>query len=70
MYPVFSIVFCTDFNLLLICSAFSTTTNNIQPRATRMLSSILQNDKVALACHYGAIGGLAELGPEVILIRF
>ena len=45
---------------------FSTTTNNIQPRATKMLSSILQNDKVPLACHYGAIGGLAELGPEVI----
>ena len=46
---------------------FSTTTNNIQPRATKMLSSTLQNDKVPLACHYGAIGGLAELGPEVKL---
>ncbi|XP_013408910.1 transcription initiation factor TFIID subunit 6 isoform X2 [Lingula anatina] len=58
-----------DFAARLIaqtCKNFSTSTNGIQTRITKMLSATLQNEKAPLASHYGAISGLAELGPEVI----
>lgn len=49
-----------------ICKNFSTNTNNIQARITKMCSQALQADKAALATQYGAIAGLGELGSEVI----
>ncbi|KAH6940437.1 hypothetical protein HPB50_027587 [Hyalomma asiaticum] len=49
-----------------ICKNFNTSTNNVQTRVTRMFSRALQNDKMPLASHYGAVSGLAELGPEVV----
>ncbi|XP_023237026.1 transcription initiation factor TFIID subunit 6-like [Centruroides sculpturatus] len=49
-----------------ICKNFNTSTNGIQTRITKMLSRALQNEKIPLASHYGAISGLSELGPEVI----
>ncbi|XP_064638740.1 transcription initiation factor TFIID subunit 6-like [Lineus longissimus] len=49
-----------------MCRAFSTSTNNIQTRITRMFTKALQSEKAPLATHYGAIGGLAELGTEVM----
>lgn len=49
-----------------ICKHFNTSTNNVQTRVTRMFSRALQNDKMPLASHYGAVSGLNELGPEVV----
>ncbi|XP_071449000.1 transcription initiation factor TFIID subunit 6 isoform X1 [Hetaerina americana] len=49
-----------------ICKNFNTSTNNIQTRVTRMFSRALQGDKMPLASLYGALEGLAELGPEVM----
>ena len=37
----------------------------MQSRTTKLLSEILANDKAPLACHYGAVAGLGELGTEV-----
>ncbi|KAG8222754.1 hypothetical protein J437_LFUL008152, partial [Ladona fulva] len=49
-----------------ICKNFNTSTNNIQTRVTRMFSRALQGEKMPLASLYGALVGLAELGPEVM----
>lgn len=49
-----------------LCKAFSTPTNSIQTRVTKMFCVALQSDRVPLATHYGAMVGLSELGPEVI----
>lgn len=49
-----------------ICKNFNTSTSNVQTRVTRMFSRALQNEKMPLASHYGAISGLSELGPEVV----
>lgn len=51
--------------LAQICKNFNTSTNNIQTRVTRMLSGALDNDKLPLSSHYGALSGLCELGAEV-----
>ncbi|XP_019867093.2 transcription initiation factor TFIID subunit 6-like [Aethina tumida] len=52
-----------------ICKNFNTSTNNIQTRVTRMFTNaLLQGDKVPITSLYGALQGLAELGPEVIRI--
>ena len=48
-----------------LCRTFSCPTNNIQSRITKTLCKALYNDKAALATHYGAVAGLAELGLEV-----
>ena len=49
-----------------LCRTFSCPTNHIQSRITKTLCKALYNDNAALATHYGAIAGLAELGLEVI----
>ena len=51
-----------------ICKNFNTSTNNLQTRVTRIYSQALQNDKAFLSSLYGAITGLAELGPEVVKV--
>ncbi len=48
-----------------LCRTFSCPTNNIQSRITKTLCKSLYNEKAALATHYGAVAGLAELGLEV-----
>lgn len=48
----------------MLCRTFNTTTNNIQARITKIFTDILEKEK-SLAIHYGAITGLAEMGPEV-----
>lgn len=49
-----------------LCRMFSCPTNNIQSRITKTLCKALYNEKAALATHYGAVAGLAEIGLEVI----
>lgn len=49
-----------------VCKNYTTSTNNIQTRMTKIFSSALNNDKTPLASVYGAITGLGELGNEVI----
>ena len=49
-----------------LCKTFSSNTNNIQIRVTKLFSDILSNDKGPLATHYGALSGLGELGTEVV----
>lgn len=51
-----------------ICKGFTTSTNNLQTRVTRIYSQALQNDKAYLSSLYGAIAGLSELGSEVIKV--
>ena len=51
--------------VLCVFRQFSTNNNNIQARTTKLYSEILSNEKAPLACHYGAIAGLGELGSEV-----
>ncbi|KAG1714654.1 Transcription initiation factor TFIID subunit 6 [Nymphon striatum] len=51
-----------------ICKNFNTSTNGVQTRVSRMFSSALKNDKFPLSCHYGAIVGLHELGPELVKV--
>lgn len=48
-----------------MCKNFNTSTNQLQVRVTRLLSSALDNEKLPLSSHYGAISALCELGPEV-----
>ncbi|XP_070538816.1 transcription initiation factor TFIID subunit 6-like isoform X1 [Ptychodera flava] len=49
-----------------MCKKFSTTINNMQGRMSKLFDKSLQNEKAPLACHYGAVAGLSELGPEVM----
>ncbi|KAK7499297.1 hypothetical protein BaRGS_00009557 [Batillaria attramentaria] len=49
-----------------ICKNFSSNSNNIQARTTKLFVNALQHEKVALATQYGALAGLGELGQEVI----
>lgn len=49
-----------------VCKNYTTSTNNIQTRMTKLFGSALNNDKAPLASVYGAIAGLGELGNEVI----
>lgn len=49
-----------------ICKNYTTSTNNVQTRMTRLFSSALMGDKAPLSSAYGSIAGLAELGNEVI----
>ncbi|XP_071480217.1 transcription initiation factor TFIID subunit 6-like [Diadema antillarum] len=49
-----------------MCRKFSTTTNNMQPRISKTFDDALCKDKAPLATLYGALVGLAELGPEVM----
>ena len=49
-----------------LCRMFNCPTNNIQSRITKTLCKALYNEKAALATHYGAVAGLAELGLEVM----
>ncbi|ESO12730.1 hypothetical protein HELRODRAFT_93424, partial [Helobdella robusta] len=58
-----------DFAARLICQVcknFNTSTNQLQSRITKMLSTTLQNESAPLATHYGAIICLGELGQEVV----
>jgi transcription initiation factor TFIID subunit 6 len=54
--------------LAQLCKMFSTSTNTIQARITKMLSTVLQTDTAPLATHYGAIVGIGELGHEVVKV--
>ena len=49
-----------------VCKTFSSNTNNIQTRVTKLFSDLLSNDKGPLATHYGALSVLGELGTEVV----
>ncbi|XP_050408813.1 transcription initiation factor TFIID subunit 6 [Patella vulgata] len=49
-----------------ISKNFSTNTNNIQARTTKMYTQALRDERSALATQYGAVAGLGELGAEVI----
>lgn len=49
-----------------LCKTFSTSTNNIQVRVTKIFSQALQSEKSPLPTQYGAIVALGELGTEVI----
>jgi transcription initiation factor TFIID subunit 6 len=51
--------------LAQLCKNYNNTTNNIQIRITRLLSSCLDNPKMSLSSQYGAFSSLCELGPEV-----
>lgn len=41
--------------------------NTLQPRLTKTLLNALLDPKKALTQHYGAIQGLAALGPNVVI---
>ncbi|ESO95221.1 hypothetical protein LOTGIDRAFT_175212 [Lottia gigantea] len=49
-----------------ISKNYSTNTNNIQARTTKMYTQALQDERSALATQYGAVAGMGELGAEVI----
>ncbi|ELU17490.1 hypothetical protein CAPTEDRAFT_183030 [Capitella teleta] len=49
-----------------VCKQFSSSTNSMQSRVTKIFTTSLQDEKAALASHYGALTGLGELGTEVI----
>ncbi|KAI5067137.1 hypothetical protein GOP47_0017665 [Adiantum capillus-veneris] len=49
-----------------ICRRFGHSYHNLQPRITRTLMQALLDPKRALTQHYGAIKGLAALGPRVV----
>ncbi|XP_041483509.1 transcription initiation factor TFIID subunit 6-like [Lytechinus variegatus] len=49
-----------------MCRKFSTTTNNMQARISKTFDESVSKDKAPLATIYGALVGLAELGPEVM----
>ncbi|CAG7837796.1 unnamed protein product, partial [Allacma fusca] len=52
-----------------VCRNFTSSSNNIQTRMTRIFSKALMSntaDDMSLASVYGAITGLGELGPEVV----
>ena len=46
---------------------FSNSTNNVQPRLTKLFIKALTDKHLSLGSYYGAIAGLGELGTEVIL---
>ncbi|XP_018589295.1 transcription initiation factor TFIID subunit 6-like isoform X1 [Scleropages formosus] len=52
-----------------ICKTFSTTNNNIQSRITKTFTKSLLDDKTQWTTRYGSIAGLAELGPDVSVIK-
>lgn len=54
--------------LAQLCKTFTTSSNMIQTRITKMLSAALQADTAPLATHYGAIVGIGELGHEVVKV--
>ncbi len=49
-----------------LCKSYSSSTNNIQTRTTKMFTHALQHEDSPLATHYGAIVGLSEMGSEVV----
>ncbi|XP_065207636.1 transcription initiation factor TFIID subunit 6 [Planococcus citri] len=49
-----------------ISKTFNTSVNNIQCRITRLFSDAINNDSSHLPTVYGAIQGLAELGPQLV----
>ncbi|XP_068641541.1 transcription initiation factor TFIID subunit 6-like isoform X2 [Aristolochia californica] len=49
-----------------ICKRFGHTYHNLQPRVTRTLLHAFLDPMKALTQHYGAIQGLAALGPSVV----
>ncbi|XP_049644753.1 transcription initiation factor TFIID subunit 6-like isoform X1 [Suncus etruscus] len=49
-----------------ICKHFSTTTNNIQARITKIFTESCVDEKTPWTTRYGSIAGLAELGHDVI----
>ncbi|CAL8114246.1 unnamed protein product [Orchesella dallaii] len=51
-----------------VCKNYTTSTNNIQTRMTKLFGSALNNEKAPLASVYGAIAGLGELGNEVVKV--
>ncbi|XP_064207649.1 transcription initiation factor TFIID subunit 6-like [Anguilla rostrata] len=48
------------------CKTFSTTTNNMQSRITKTFTKSLLDEKTQWTTRYGCIGGLSELGPDVV----
>ena len=48
-----------------ICKNYTSTTNGLQTRITRVFSRCLNTHGTPLASIYGAVAGLSELGPEV-----
>ncbi|KAL5798014.1 hypothetical protein ACOSQ2_002834 [Xanthoceras sorbifolium] len=49
-----------------ICKRFGHVYNTLQPRLTKTLLNALLDPKKALTQHYGAVQGLAALGPNVV----
>ncbi|KAL9244010.1 hypothetical protein vseg_017830 [Gypsophila vaccaria] len=49
-----------------ICKRFGHAYNNLQPRLTKTLVNAFLDPKRAITQHYGAIQGLAALGPNVV----
>ncbi|KAK7598055.1 hypothetical protein V9T40_006290 [Parthenolecanium corni] len=52
-----------------ISKAFNTSVNNIQCRITRLFSDALSNESSHLPTIYGALQGLAELGPQLVKLH-
>ncbi|MCO5609012.1 hypothetical protein L7F22_063232 [Adiantum nelumboides] len=49
-----------------ICRRFGSSYHNLQPRITKTLLQAFLDPKRAMTTHYGAIKGLAALGPRVV----
>ncbi|XP_038902978.1 transcription initiation factor TFIID subunit 6-like [Benincasa hispida] len=50
----------------LICKRFGHVYHNIQPRVTKTLLHVFLDPSKLLPQHYGAVQGLADLGPDVV----
>ncbi|GLJ09467.1 hypothetical protein SUGI_0110160 [Cryptomeria japonica] len=56
----------TAYLVAFICRRFGHVYHNLQPRVTRTLLHAFLDPKKALTQHYGAIQGLAAMGPSVV----
>ncbi|XP_065179060.1 transcription initiation factor TFIID subunit 6-like isoform X2 [Sycon ciliatum] len=52
--------------LAAMCKNFTTTTNELQKRVTKMLVQAFYDVKAALSTHFGALATFFEMGPEVV----
>uniref|UniRef100_A0A9I9D7F2 TATA box binding protein associated factor (TAF) histone-like fold domain-containing protein n=1 Tax=Cucumis melo TaxID=3656 RepID=A0A9I9D7F2_CUCME len=50
----------------LVCKRFGHVYHNIQPRVTKTLLHVFLDPSKLLPQHYGAVQGLADLGPDVV----
>lgn len=62
---------CVSFSSFLIYIIFNScrfghTYHNIQPRVTKTLLHVFLDPSKLLPQHYGAVQGLADLGPDVV----